>query len=172
MKGVNLQRISQNSERESLCLTIDIGHLLDYMPVEAKKEFVGYAVAEGELLKILCQEIAGTACDGGEPPTGDIWMGSRTRGEMRAALAPLLGPAVAEELKLAREKADEFQAARDCLRGLAQVHAMRRDATDIDERCDRNRQWTQMWETVDELFPEYAPKPAKPGPAITTSSSC
>lgn len=154
-------------------MTIDIGHLLDWMPPDAKKEFVGLAVAEGELLKILCQEIAGANINGGPMPQADVWMGSKARGEMREALSPLLGPAVAEELNLARETASKFERCRDVLRSLAHIRLMIEEATDIDERCSRNQQWREQWEEVNSLFPEYAPKPKdfSKTPAIVTSSS-
>lgn len=157
--GVKLQRIEDANGRYSpVHLTIELGHLLDYLPHDAQKEFVGYAVANGELLKILCQEIAGTACDGGDPPTGDIWMGSQTRGEMRVALAPLMGPAIAEELKLAREKAELYENAHRLLRSLAHISQMSREACDQTERIDRNNQWSETWPEVYKMFPEYAPK--------------
>ena len=175
MKGVTLQRVDQDgsNQRQPLCLAIDIAYLLDWMPVEAQKEFVGHAVANGELLKLLCQEVAGVACESGPLPVADLWLDHRTRGEFRAALAPILGPAVADELARAKTKADQFTEARDLLRELALVTMLSRDARELDERCDRNRQLSEVWRRVFKMFPEYAPKQQdfSKTPAITTSPS-
>ena len=137
----------EGSRDNALCLIVPIWQMLDHFPIEARRELVSWAMADGELLKVLCNQIASandSDADCGGYPAADCWIASRDRTALREALLPLMPEAIADELREAREIATKNERGASSLRSLIHVSLMMRREGGVN----RDEQYLDEWRAV------------------------
>lgn len=145
-------------------LMLDVAYLLDAMTIDDRKEFVAMVCEDEVFLHTICAAVATDeqwAKLRPEHNDHDSWWGESTKTKLRAALAPLLGAAVADELRKAIQKAELYHSAHDQFRSLCHIRSMFRDASEPIERRSRMDQLAREWFHAEKLFPEFMPEPAK-----------
>ena len=154
--NIGINYVSKYDGSKQLCITIPLALLLDNMYEHDRNELIGYAVASGQLLKLLCSLIAtGPVAD---PPAADVSLDPKTIGDMRQALMPLLSDAHAVELKKARELADKNAHAERVLSDLVHIDSMCYEMQSRESRTRRFEQYAAKFELAKSLYPEYARK--------------
>lgn len=132
-------------------LTIRLSDFLDDMPIEQRKEFVSCAIADGELLKQICLQIASeNDVDKIEKPAYDIILSDQVISDMRQALMPLLSKAYAEEMRKANAKAREYENEANAYYRLSYVFSMYQKDPE-----GRKNQWEDCLHELRVRFPEH-----------------
>jgi hypothetical protein len=128
------------------CLSLPLSDMLNAMDDNERRIVLGYALLDGEFLRVLCGHIATPDQELTDPPAHDGWLDSESRARAREALAPLLGEAVREELRLAREEAARCRNGRDLCRSLVLVRdLMRRENFSVEASISRRKQMDEIW---------------------------
>ncbi len=162
--GIRFMRPEKfGNERPDLHLGVSVPVLLDAMSVSDKAELIQMAAEDSALISTACHAVASKAGKASVPFKGDAYFSDRTITQLRETLVPLLGDAVAEELKAAIETAEKFKRAHQILESLAHIRQMQREAEGFDQRRSRGEQWEAEWLYVEQMFPQYALKKSAPG---------
>ncbi len=151
--GIRYVPDHEGSRDRSLCLVAPLWPLLDSFPIEARRELVSWAMADGELLRVLCNQIASsndTDAECGGLPAADYWLSSQDRTALRSALLPLMPAAVADELAAALDLAKRNEQGASTLRSLIHVKLLmereiNRDDPSADACRSRREQYDEMW---------------------------
>lgn len=141
-------------------LSIPLSELLDSMNDYDRRVFVGYALLDGEFLRVLCAHIAAPDTELAEPPMHGGWLSCDDVRAARLALAPLLGDAIRDELEKAVDAAKSAEAAVRILRSLVHVRdmlktAQLRPANDHhapEEASGRREQLDDAWREAERWY--------------------
>lgn len=144
-------------------IAIGIGHLLDSVSLEDRKQLTIWFAEDEVYLETVCRAVATPEQDAAMETDHchDTWFPDSTKTALRLALAPLLSAAVADELQAAVAKAERYERAYRILESLDHINQMWREATEFDDRRRRGEQWNDQWNDVDAMFPQYAAPTAK-----------
>jgi hypothetical protein len=144
-------------------IAVSIPHLLDSMSDDDRKAIVAMATEDEVFMECICRAVATSEQDAAMETSWrghDTFFWHTTKTRLRAALVPLLGAAVAEELQNALAKAEKHERAHRHLESLCHIESLKREATTWDEKTDRHRQWVTEYEQSQRLFAQYLPTKA------------
>lgn len=139
---------------KQLALVLPLWQLLEHFPIDVRREFVSWALADGELLRTICYQISERLPDGSEYPAADYWLNERERTALRVALLPLLPNAVAEELRHAIEKSEKNEHGASTLRSLIHVKLLYESADCAELRMSRADQLEGAWRSAMKWYDE------------------
>lgn len=140
--------------RKDFRLTISMGHILDNMGVDDRKEFVENAIADGVLLGVVCRQI-GRGCADYVDDGADIILDDATISKMRIAVMPLLSEAHALEMAQARKDVEASMKKVGALDSLMHVDFLYRTASNANETVMRANQYHDCLSSARLLYPEF-----------------
>lgn len=148
---INASITSIGDDRNKVAhLCIDFGSLVEALPEHVRSELVAWAMADDGFLRTVCMAVATADQATTLPnPPADCWHNQETKDALRAALAPILGPAVKDTIDKALASAEKNRRAAEELRSLVHVNAMYRA-----DPFTRGEQMEQEWRNANALFPD------------------